>query len=136
MPLNEDGMPPRQCFVIRVDTEEEVGNARAVLMEAMLVCDEKPIIYHLEICMLRLRLFESGFQKHELQGVPSTTAKLCILDRTRCSPTFNPFFGEFFSSQGSAAVPKLSKRDWDQSILKPSRHQAGWGLGLFTNQTM
>ena len=62
MPLNEDGMPPRQCFVIRVETEEEVGNARAVLMEAMLVCDEKPIIYHLEICMLRLRLFESGFQ--------------------------------------------------------------------------
>jgi len=53
MPLNEDGMPPRQCFVIRVETEEEVGNARAVLMEAMLVCDEKPIIYHLEICMLR-----------------------------------------------------------------------------------
>ncbi|CAK9113812.1 Kinesin light chain 4 (KLC 4) (Kinesin-like protein 8), partial [Durusdinium trenchii] len=35
MPLNEDGMPPRQCFVIRVDTEEEVGNARAVLMEAV-----------------------------------------------------------------------------------------------------
>ena len=39
MPLNEDGMPSRQCFVIRVDTEEEVGNARAVLMEVMLVCD-------------------------------------------------------------------------------------------------
>ncbi|CAK9052231.1 unnamed protein product [Durusdinium trenchii] len=35
MPLNEDGMPPRQCFVIRVETEEEVGNARAVLMEAV-----------------------------------------------------------------------------------------------------
>ena len=39
--LNEDGMPPRQCIVVRAETvEEEVGNARAVLMDATLVCDE------------------------------------------------------------------------------------------------
>ncbi|CAK9052233.1 unnamed protein product [Durusdinium trenchii] len=34
--LNEDGMPPRQCIVVRAETvEEKVGNARAVLMDAL-----------------------------------------------------------------------------------------------------
>ncbi|CAK9023477.1 Kinesin light chain 4 (KLC 4) (Kinesin-like protein 8), partial [Durusdinium trenchii] len=33
--LNEDGMPPRQCIVIRPERAEEVGNANAVLVESL-----------------------------------------------------------------------------------------------------
>ena len=42
--LNEDGMPPRQCIVIRAEREEEIGNASAVLVESTLVCHEKQVI--------------------------------------------------------------------------------------------
>jgi len=34
--LNEPGQPERQCIVIRVEREEEVGNASAVLVDTQL----------------------------------------------------------------------------------------------------
>ena len=36
--LNEPGQPERQCVVIRVETEEEVGHASAVLLDTKLGC--------------------------------------------------------------------------------------------------
>ncbi|CAK9021889.1 unnamed protein product [Durusdinium trenchii] len=33
--LNEPGMPPRECIVVRVQQEEKVGHARAVLVETL-----------------------------------------------------------------------------------------------------
>ena len=71
-----------------------------------------------------------------LHGTPSNLEEYLKTAHSFQDGSFTSIGCEFFSSQGSAAAPKLSKRDWDQSILKPSRHQAGWGLGLFTNQTM
>ena len=36
--LNEPGLPERQCIVIRVEREEEVGHASAVLLDTKLGC--------------------------------------------------------------------------------------------------
>ena len=36
--LNEPGQPERQCVVIRVEREEEVGHASAVLLDTKLGC--------------------------------------------------------------------------------------------------
>jgi len=36
--LNEPGLPERQCIVIRVQREEEVGNASAVLLDTKPGC--------------------------------------------------------------------------------------------------
>ena len=36
--LNEPGQPERQCVVIRVQREEEVGHASAVLLDTKLGC--------------------------------------------------------------------------------------------------
>ncbi|CAK9021884.1 unnamed protein product [Durusdinium trenchii] len=44
--LNEPGMPPRECIVVRVQQEEKVGHARAVLVET-LRCRAEAITTHL-----------------------------------------------------------------------------------------
>ena len=36
--LNEPGLPERQCIVIRVEQEEEIGHACAVLLDTKLGC--------------------------------------------------------------------------------------------------
>ena len=35
--LNEAGKPPRECIVVRAQGEGDIGNARAVLVETLLV---------------------------------------------------------------------------------------------------
>ena len=36
--LNEPGLPERQCIIIRVEQEEEIGHASAVLLDTKLGC--------------------------------------------------------------------------------------------------